>query len=113
MNDVANKCRELIALAEKAIESTKEEWFSEYDLSNLFSGLENADAEFVAKCSPDTIRSLCETLLKYREALGIATGALRTTVGYEPFKNSLEPHRCSEALTKISAALNEAQEGDE
>lgn len=37
-----------------------------------------------------------------REALTCAESALKSTVGFEPF-NSLEPIKCSEALTRIAA----------
>jgi hypothetical protein len=40
--------------------------------------------------------------------LEVATSALRSTVGYEPFGHgSLMPYRCSEALKEISAKLGE------
>lgn len=42
---------------------------------------------------------------KLRKALRVATGALRSTAGYEPLEKSLESHRCSEALDRIDKIL--------
>jgi hypothetical protein len=38
---------------------------------------------------------------KLTKQLEIAVGALKSCVGYEPFKKSLEPRMCTEALSKI------------
>lgn len=48
------------------------------------------------------------TILKLHKSLQCAKGALKSTVGFEPF-NSLEPQRCSEALKEIERIEAESE----
>jgi hypothetical protein len=45
--------------------------------------------------------------MRLRDALKIATAAMKTCVGYEPFEGSLEPRKLSEALKEVDAIMSQ------
>lgn len=52
-------------------------------------------------------------LAEMRRLLDLALGACKSAIGYEPFRGTVEPYKCSERVAEIEQALSALVDANE